>query len=189
MMPSRRMLLATLFSVPAMVAAPHCLAAPRGVRTGIPSGYLQVANEFRMPAPLLYGIALQESVMWFGEPRTRRPLPWPWTLNIAGTPTRLRTRDDAEQRLHDSLRRGVDSVDVGPMGINWRYHQQRLLSVERALDPYWNLRVGAGLLAEHFARCGSWPEAVGRYHAPAHKARAAAYSASVFARLRKLGHV
>jgi soluble lytic murein transglycosylase-like protein len=176
-------------SLALLVAAPASFATAR--KDGalyIPPGYALVANEFRIPAALLYGVALQESVMQFGEPRARRHLPWPWTLNIAGTPARFATRAAAEQRLHSALRTGVDSVDIGPMGVNWRYHKNRLISVERSLDPYWNLRVGAGLLADHFADCNSWPEAIGRYHSPGNKVRAASYSASVFTRLRRLGH-
>jgi hypothetical protein len=185
MVPTRRRLLAALTVLP---AAPACFAAVRGDRGGIPPGYAFVAHEFRIPAAVLYGVALQESVMLFGEPRARRPLPWPWTLNIAGTPARFVSRVAAEQRLRESLRTGVDSIDIGPMGINWRYHKERLLSVERSLDPYWNLRVGAGLLTDHFAACDNWPEAVGRYHSPGNKVRATNYSASVFARVRRLGH-
>jgi len=172
-----------------LVAAPASFATARkDGALDIPPGYARVANECRIPAALLYGVALQESAMQFREPYARRHLPWPWTLNIAGTPARFATRAAAEQRLRISLRVGVDSIDIGPMGINWRYHKDRLVSVERSLDPYWNLRVGAGLLADHFAECGNWPEAVGRYHSPGNKARAASYSASVFARLRRLGH-
>jgi len=156
--------------------------------TSIPSGYSAVATEFRVPPAVLYGVALQESVMLFGEPRRRTPLPWPWTLNIAGRPVRLPTRAVAEQQLRAALQAGIDSVDIGPMGINWRYHKRRLLSIERSLDPYWNLRVGAGLLAGHFADCADWAEAIGRYHSPANTARAARYSALVLARLRRLGH-
>jgi hypothetical protein len=126
--------------------------------------------------------------MLFGEPRRRTPLPWPWTLNIAGRPARLPTRAAAEQQLRAALQAGIDSVDIGPMGINWRYHRRRLLSVERSLEPYWNLRVGAGLLAGHFADCADWAEAIGRYHSPANTVRAARYSALVLARLRRLGH-
>ena len=184
MVPTKRRFsagLALLLTAPASFAA--TLRA-----TAIPPGYAAVAREFRIPPAVLYGVALQESVMLFGEPRRRVPLPWPWTLNIAGTPARLPTRAAAEQRLRAALHAGIDSVDIGPMGINWRYHKHRLLSVERSLDPYWNLRVGAGLLAGHFADCANWTEAVGRYHSPANKARAATYSALVFERLRRLGH-
>jgi len=182
---TRRRLLAALTALP---TAPACFAASRADQAAIPRGYTLVANALGVPPALLYGVALQESVMLFGEPPERRLLPWPWTLNIAGTPARFWSRAAAEERLEASLRRGVDSVDIGPMGINWRYHKARLQSVERSLDPYWNLRVGAGLLAQQFAACGDWREAVGRYHAPGDRARAAHYSASVFARLRRIGH-
>lgn len=184
MVPTKRRFsagLALLLIAPASFAAPLKAVA-------IPSGYVLVAREFRIPPAVLYGVALQESVMLFGEARRRTPLPWPWTLNIAGTPVRLPTRHAAEHRLRAALQAGIDSVDIGPMGINWHYHQHRLLSVERSLDPYWNLHVGAVLLAGHFADCADWSEAVGRYHSPANKSRAATYSALVFERLRRLGH-
>jgi hypothetical protein len=186
MMPTKRRFVAGLVF---LLGSPASFAATRARRTfAVPPGYTLVASEFRIPPAVLYGVALQESVMLFGEPHDRRPLPWPWTLNIAGAPARFSTRVAAEQRLRDSLRVGIDSVDIGPMGINWRYHKDRLVTVERSLDPYWNLRVGAGLLAGHYAVCENWPEAVGRYHSPGNKARAASYSSLVFERLRRLGH-
>jgi len=186
MVPSKRRFSAGLAL---LLIAPASFAATRRTAT-IPPGYAAVARECQIPPAVLYGVALQESAMLFGEPRRRMPLPWPWpwTLNIDGTPARLPSRAAAELRLRAALHAGIDSVDIGPMGINWRYHKHRLLSVERSLDPYWNLRVGAGLLAGHFADCADWTEAVGRYHSPANKARAATYSALVFERLRRLGH-
>ena len=170
-----------------MLAAPASFAATRR-QAAIPPAYAAVGREMRVPPAVLYGVALQESVMLFGEPRQRIGLPWPWTLNIAGMPARLPTRAAAEQRLRMSLRAGIDSVDIGPMGVNWRYHKQRLQSVERSLDPYWNLRVGASLLAGHFKDCANWPEAIGRYHSPSNSERAARYAVMVLARLRKFGH-
>lgn len=184
MVPTKRQFSAGLA---VMLAAPASFAATRR-QAGIPPGYAAVAREVGVPPAVLYGVALQESVMLFGEHRQRIGLPWPWTLNIAGMPAQLPTRAAAEQRLRMSLRAGIDSVDVGAMGVNWRYHKQRLQSVERSLDPYWNLRVGASLLAGHFKDCANWTEAIGRYHSPANSGRAARYSAMVLARLRKLGH-
>lgn len=186
MTPVRRQCIAGLA---ALIAVPSVLAAPvRRSRTEVPPGYTLVALEAGVPPALLYGVALQESVMSFGDAGDRRPLPWPWTLNIDGTPARFATRAAAEERLYQSLRQGVDSVDIGAMGINWRYHHARLVSVARALDPYWNLRVGASLLAAHFDATGDWVSAVGRYHAPVKRERAATYASQVFQRLRRLGH-
>ena len=44
--------------------------------------------------------------------------------------------------------RGVTNVDCGAMQVNWRWHADRLGSIERALDPYPNLSVGAQILRE-----------------------------------------
>ena len=155
----------------------------------IPAGYVAVATQCRVPPAYLFGIALQESAQLFGEPGSRRALPWPWTLNIAGEPVRCPSRHAAHVRALAALRAGVESIDLGPMGINWRFHKARLQSVERGLDPYWNLRVGALLLVDHFTRCGNWFQAIGRYHSPANPARAASYAMQVLDRVRRLGDV
>lgn len=189
MTPTRRHLCTSLAL--ALLSPTSFAASERPALTGalrIPPGYANVAREFGIPGAFLYGVALQESAMLVGRAGQRRSLPWPWTLNVAGTPARFASRAAAEHGLRRALGAGIDSVDVGPMQVNWRYHKHRLVSVERALEPYSNLRVGAALLAEHFADCQSWPEAIGRYHSPANKARAGSYSNAVFERLRKLGH-
>jgi soluble lytic murein transglycosylase-like protein len=72
------------------------------------------------------------------------------------------------------------------MQVNWRYHQRRLQSFARALDPYPNIAVGAAILREHFDATGDWFKAVGRYHHPSNTARANAYARSVFARLPRI---
>ena len=155
----------------------------------IPSAYSMVAREVGVPPAVLYGVALQESSFLFSHAGERRSLPWPWTLNVAGSPARLATRSQAEERLRAALGSGIRNVDVGPMQVNWRYHEERLRSVRRALDPYWNLRVGAELLAMHYAASRDWHVAVGRYHSPSDTRRAARYAGQVFDRLGRLGHV
>ena len=54
-------------------------------------------------------------------------------------------------------------------------HQRALRSVEAAIDPYHNLDVGAGILAECFRTLGDWWAAIGCYHAPGNAERAARY--------------
>jgi soluble lytic murein transglycosylase-like protein len=164
------------------------MARPSRAPAAIPPAYSMAAREAGVPPAVLYGVALQESSFLFNHAGGRHALPWPWTLNVAGRPARLATRPQAEERLHAVLRSGIRNVDVGPMQINWRYHQDRLGSVRRALDPYWNLRVGAELLAMHYAASREWPVAVGRYHAPSDSRRAARYASQVFDRLRRIGH-
>lgn len=126
----------------------------------IPPGYLHVARIKRIPAKVLYAVALQESKMRFGN----IALPYPWTLNIQGAPKRFDTYRAAFVVLVDCLRMGVLLVDIGLFQICWFYHRSRLRSPARALDPYFNMEVAAQLLQDHFKKSGSWFRAVANYH-------------------------
>ena len=178
-----------LIGLGGLAADQASMARPSRNPAAIPSAYSMVAREAGVPPAVLYGVALQESSLLFSLAGERRSLPWPWTLNVAGSPARLATRSQAEERLRAALRSGIRNVDVGPMQVNWRYHEERLGSVRRALDPFWNLRVGAELLRTHYAASRDWHVAVGHYHAPSNFRRAARYAELVFDRLGRLGHV
>jgi len=82
---------------------------------------------------------------------------------------------------------GVGSIDIGPMQVNWRYHRERLGSPWQALDPYHNLRVGAGILKACFTARQDWWQSVGCYHAPENPRRADRYRRRVLAHWRRLG--
>lgn len=137
----------------------------------------------------MYGIALQESQLTIG----RTALPYPWTLNVDGRPERHRDEQAARAALRRYLRAGLTNVDCGPMQLNWRWHQDRLQTVERALDPYINLDVGAQLLADLRRTHGDWRVAIQLYHAGSlttaeRRGRAQRYLASVERRLQRHGH-
>lgn len=137
----------------------------------------------------MYGIALQESQLTIG----RTALPYPWTLNVGGRPERHRDAEAARAALRRYLRAGLTNVDCGPMQVNWRWHQERLQTVERALDPYINLDVGAQLLADLHRTHGDWRLAIQLYHAGSlntdeRRGRAQRYLASVERRLQRHGH-
>lgn len=153
-----------------------------------PAAFEAAAARHGIPAWLMYGVALQESVLTIG----RTVLPYPWTLNVAGRPERHLDADGARAALRRYLHAGVTNVDCGPMQLNWRWHQDRLVTVERALDPYVNLDVGANLLADLRRSHGDWRIAVQLYHAGSlstteRRARAQRYLASVERRLQRHG--
>ena len=127
-------------------------------------------------------IALQESAKLFGH----RVLPWPWTLNVRGTPRRYGNYGEAVADMAAIVLSGTSNVDAGVMQVNWGYHRHRLQSANRALDPYPNLHIGATILREHYDATGDWFVATGRYHAPAHAARAEAYATSVYRRVARV---
>jgi hypothetical protein len=148
-----------------------------------PPAYQLVAQSADIPSTVLFAIALQES----GIRIRGRLLPWPWTLNIAGTPYRFVTRQAACQALFQALaQHDPKRIDVGLGQTNLGYQGQHFSSPCQALDPYRNLAVTAALLREHYAATGDWVLAAGRYHRPAGGAPAARYRAGFSRQLERL---
>ena len=148
-----------------------------------PPAYQLAAHDAGIPSTVLFAIALQES----GARVRGRLLPWPWTLNIAGTPYRFATRQAACHALLQALYQyDTHRVDAGLGQTNLGYHAQRFSSPCGVLDPYRNLAVTAALLQEHHAATGDWVLAAGRYHRPAGGAPAARYRAGFSQRLEQL---
>lgn len=141
----------------------------------IPTGYVTVGGEYSVPPAVLFGVALQESQRLFGQ----HALPWPWTLNIKGKAYRFPTQQATHSALRDALHHGISLVDIGLMQVCWHFHRERLRSPELALQPYWNLRVGASILRDHYRASNDWFTAVGHYHAPANAVRARRYAERV----------
>jgi len=148
-------------------------ATPGWAHEAVPAGYRTVAAEQGVPASILYAVALAESGTVVDPSRHIRP--WPWTLNVSGQGRFFPSRQAASEALHAELAAGRESVDIGLMQVNWRYHKDRLASPTRALDPYHNLRVAARILRGCYQRREDWWEAVGCYHAPSNARRAARY--------------
>ena len=137
-----------------------------------PPAYQLAAARAGIPASVLFAIALQES----GTPLRGRLMPWPWTLNVAGTPQRFASRDKACAALRLELtRHDPKRIDVGLGQTNLGYHSDRYPSACNALDPRANLAITAELLRAHYADVGDWVVAAGRYHRPAGGAPAARY--------------
>ena len=72
------------------------------------------------------------------------------------------------------------------MQVNWRYHQDRLGTPWQALDPYYNLRVGAEILKGCYRNERDWWASVGCYHAPANPHRANEYRRRVVSRWKRI---
>lgn len=148
-----------------------------------PPAYQLAARDADIPSTVLFAITLQESGI-----RVRGRLrPWPWTLNVAGSPYRFATRQAACHALLQALTQyDAKRVDAGLGQTNLGYHGQRFSSPCEALDPYRNLAVTAALLQEHHATTGDWVSAAGRYHRPTGGAPAARYRAGFSRHLERL---
>lgn len=169
-----------IFAAPAVVAAPA--RKRKGAPAPVPPAYHAVAQRMGIPALILYGVALQESKMLYGD----NALPYPWTLGLSGVARRFSTYEQVVANLIATVRGGTTNVDCGLMQVNWHWHYKRLQNSWYALDPYRNLVVAADLLKGHFADTHDWFTAVGRYHHPSDQIRARAYATSVFARLPQI---
>lgn len=151
------------------------------VALSIPSAYRVVAEEYGIPAGLLYAIALTES----GRTAEGQVLPWPWVLNVSGESRWYASRTQAVTDLTRLLASG-ETPDIGLMQVNWRYHQEKLGQAKEAFSPWLNLRAGAAVLAAEYRAAGDWWKAVGRYHSRTPK-RASAYRARVLRWYRRIG--
>lgn len=141
-----------------------------------PPAYQVAAQRAGIPSPVLYAVALQESGTRVGG----RLVPWPWTLNVAGTSQRYTTRAEACAGLRQALRRTpATRIDAGLGQINLGYHPQRYAQPCDLLAPYRNLAIAAEILREQHVEGEDWLLAIGRYHRPAGGAPAARYRHSV----------
>ena len=127
----------------------------------VPVAYLIVAKSHQVPVDILYAVAMAES----GKPYQGEQNPWPWALNIDGRSVFCESQQEAIHRVIQAIRQ-EQSVDIGLMQINWRWHRQRFSSISESLIPIINLSAGATILYEQFEQTDDWWEAVGRYHDP-----------------------
>lgn len=141
-----------------------------------PPAYQLAASASGVPSPVLFAVALQES----GTPLHGRLIPWPWTLNIAGAPSRYATREAACMALRQALKQVPPTrIDAGLGQINMGYQATRYTWPCELLDPYRNLAIAADILREQHTAGEDWLLAIGRYHRPAGGASAARYRRSV----------
>ncbi len=116
-----------------------------------------------------------------------RLIPWPWTLNVAGTPQRYATRAEACAGLRRALARTpANRIDAGLGQVNLGYHTHRYTQPCELLDPYRNLAIAAEILREQHTPGEDWLLAIGRYHRPAGGAPAARYRRSVHRHLTRV---
>lgn len=174
--------LAASSCVPSATLAAGQQRKRRGSPAPLPPAYAIAGHRMGVPPLIVYGVALQESKMLFGE----HALPYPWTLGLSGEPRRFPSYQQAVADLIATVRKGTTNVDCGLMQVNWHWHYKRLVNGWSALDPYRNILVAAQLLREHFDVSRNWFDAVGRYHHPSDRNRANFYATSVFGRIPQI---
>jgi hypothetical protein len=168
------------------VACLLCLnawALPAQAQETPPPAYQLAAHEAGIPSAVLFAVALQES----GAHLRGRRVPWPWTLNIAGTPYHFATRVEACAILRRALEQLPPTrIDAGLGQVNVGYQAHRFGEPCELLDPYRNLAIAATILREHHDPGEDWLLAIGRYYRPAGGGLAERYQHSVSRQLTRL---
>ena len=117
---------------------------------------------YNIPGGMLVAIGRVESGR--RHPVTGATVPWPWTINAAGTG---RMFDNAAQAIEATraLRAGgMVSIDVGCFQVNLMHHASAFPSLDVAFDPQANADYAAQFLTALRERTGSWDEAIAAYH-------------------------
>lgn len=111
----------------------------------------------------LYAIAFKESRRRRADGAWR---PWPWTLNSPQTGgLYFDSYETALAKLKSLIESGAKNIDIGLMGINWRWNGHRASDYASLLKPSTNIPVAAKIYREHLDACGGdRREAIARYH-------------------------
>jgi hypothetical protein len=125
-------------------------------------GITSAEREFGLPPKLLHTIGIVESGR--ADPATGRVIPWPWTIDVAGTGHMYATKAAAIAAVRDLQSSGIVSIDVGCMQINLMHHPDAFASLDEAFDPWANTRYGARFLSALYRETGNWPQAAAAYH-------------------------
>lgn len=142
--------------------------------------YEEPAISYGLDPLLLYSVALAESA-WEGD-SPGQIQPWPYTLRVASLP------GNYQQSLQDALRelrdyeKSYQSIDIGMMQVNSKYHGHRVNSLSDLLVPETNLDIGAQILRETIDSApGDLQLGIGRYHHWADEIRARSYGSRILA--------
>lgn len=112
----------------------------------------QIEYKYNIPHGLLKSIAIVESNIN------------PHALNIAGKAFYGQNKEETRREVQKYLKRGVTSIDVGCMQLNYKYHGKNFTSVTHMLEPEANIEYAAKFLHSLYKDTGSWGGAVGKYH-------------------------
>ena len=119
-------------------------------------------QQYNLPSGLLAAIGRVESGRW--DPALGRTVPWPWAIDVAGTPQLLASKQQAVQETTALRGNGARNIDVGCFQISLLHHPTAFADLEQAFDPAANADYAARFLTELHGRYGNWPDAVAAYH-------------------------
>ena len=120
-------------------------------------------EKFGIEKHLLSTIASVESGKWDYE--REQFMAWPWTVNAQGNGYYFDSKEAAIKKVRELQAEGVESIDVGCMQINLKFHKDAFDSLEDAFDPQKNVEYSAKFLNKLYSSRGNdWKKAAMAYH-------------------------
>lgn len=99
-----------------------------------------------------------------GTSFTRTRSAWPWTVTANGKGQYFPTKAEAIVAVKELQSFGVESIDIGCMQVNLKYHADAFGSLDQAFDPKINVSYAARFLSKLHQETGSWITAAQYYH-------------------------
>ena len=121
---------------------------------------LRAQQKYAIPDNLLLAIGIQEA----GRKVDGELTIWPWTANAHGRGAFFDSKAALEDWVRKTQSKGTQSIDVGCMQINQRWHAQKFASLSEATEPTANVDYAARFLTALYHETRDWREAAGRYH-------------------------
>lgn len=125
----------------------------------------KAARDHQVPVDVLHAISRTET----GRSWQGRFGPWAWTVNMEGRGHWFANRSIALEFVHNNMKRGARSFDVGCFQINYKWHHEGFASLEEMFDPGTNAAYAATYLKQLKQEMGSWEKAAGAYHSRTEK--------------------
>ncbi|MCP4395619.1 MAG: lytic transglycosylase domain-containing protein [Alphaproteobacteria bacterium] len=99
---------------------------------------------------------------------------WAWTVTANGKGHYYPSKQEAIAAVKDLQSFGVESIDVGCMQVNLKYHADAFGNLGQAFDPKRNVEYASKFLTKLHKETGSWITAAQYYHSR-NKTKGSAY--------------
>lgn len=143
----------------------------------------RMEEKYNIKDNLLQTISSVETGNWSYE--EGRFVSWPWTINVNGKGYRFKTKDEAIAKVKQLQAEGIESIDVGCMQVNLKYHKKAFADLDDAFNPDTNMEYGAKFLNRLYKKQGSWQKAAMAYHSKV-PARGLSYKNRLISRFEQI---
>ena len=123
---------------------------------------IKAEQKYQIKKYLLVSISKVETGRW--NEKLQQKTAWPWTVNAGGRGHYYKNKEEAIAAVRELQKSGYESIDVGCMQVNLRFHGDKFASLEEAFDPEKNADVAAKFLMGRYKHRKDWLMAATDYH-------------------------